>query len=811
MRAIVICILAWVAMAVAAPGGLKHYGVMVLNDSGVEKELQNRFKGRGQPLFLVHELRSGISAGDIIRFEDKVVLIDGAVMQTLQATGALKTLRQSPVLRLQAKSQSSIWQSRGTMVQNAREQKAYRLGGEVLKVFEDYFGRAPAVDEIVLRFVGKDLEMLVPDALLDKLSFSVVRKVSTHSGKPLLVSLPPRSRQFQADRFEWRVWGADPTSPEADLRYRIEGDLPPGIQWVDSLHALVGTLDSVGEYPLVARVQNPEGASDSLAFVLDVKANQSPYFMQVATPSVQAGQPLEWALPVADPDHAAAELRCWLVDSVAGWNVDSLCHLSAQLDSGWAGFSELSLIVQDPRGATDSTTLNFQSTPEVASPLKAIRFLLPRDSLVVGKACKWEVSQLLTPGIELLSVSGIDSVSLLRDSIGITRLRIKPMRAGAGKLRFRVASEGDTVELEQDLVSTPNRPPVFRSALSARVVREGTGLSYKPVAIDPDGDLVRLAAMYADGQGVEWRGFEIPLWTQAPGSYALDVYAYDGVNPAVPHRVIWEVEPDRREWIGLSGRLLTVGSQPYYWLDYRMGSGRFGFYTPKIMEVLESAPIGTKEWPFLFAGGSMLGESGLAHGNWLYVDLGLQLRNPGKKLVTGGFMFGVEGHWTSPNKKNPWVFEFELNAHSNQAILVVDTNDWQEAELVLTLDPNGENVSMKDVDTDSLLNELFGPVYEKIIHDATEKENTVLVTRLEGFYPVYNLGTSGVVMVGVVGWREDYLNGFDLNQWAGLSLRHQGDWRYFNLTQTLRFGLFSGGKQDGTVRYDVQVNLGTWK
>lgn len=806
----VIWILLLACLAFSGAGALNHYGVMVHGDANVEKELQSRFKGKGQPLFLVHELRSGVTNGDIIRFEDKVVLVDGSVMQTLQAVGALKGLKQSPVLRLQAKSLSSVWQSRGSMVQNAREQKAYRLGGEVIKVFEDYFGKAPASDEIVLRFVGKDLEMLLPDALLDKLTFATVRKVPQQGGKPLLVSLPPSQHQFQADSLLWRIWGADPSAPESDLAYGVSGVLPPGLEWVDSLHALRGSLDSAGAFSLVAWVKNPSGLYDSLSFKIEVAPNHTPEFIESTAPSVLENQEYLWTLPIRDVDHLLPTLRCAVVDSIPLWNVDSLCQLKGFPDSTWSGYSEITILVQDPRGASDTATFVLQKNPSTPSPLKAIRFLLPRDSLVVGKARSWPVSSLLTPGISLVSVSGMDSVSLVPGGGSQTLLRIKPQMPGKGKLRFQIASAGDTVVIEQDIVATPNRPPVFKSALSAHQVREGAGLSYKPVAVDPDGDFVKLAAMYSDGEGVEWRGYEIPLWTTTPGTYSLDVFASDGVNPSVPQRITWEVEADRKEWLGLSGRMLTVGPKPYYWLDYRMGSGRFGVYTPKVMEVFKSATLATKEWPFVFAGGSMLGENGLAHGNWLYVDLGLQLRSPGKKLISGGFMFGIDGHWTSSNKKNPWVFELEINAHSNQAILVVDTSNWNEAELVLTLDAGNENVSMKNVNTDSLLNALFGPVYSKIIHDATEKENTVLISRLEGFYPIHDMGNYGLLLAGVVAWREDYLNRLVLNQWTGLSLRHQVDWRYFNMTQTLRFGLFAGGYDKGTVRYDVLVNLGKW-
>jgi len=205
-----------------------------------------------------------------------------------------------------------------------------------------------------------------------------------------------------------------------------------------------------------------------------------------------------------------------------------------------------------------------------------------------------------------------------------------------------------------------------------------------------------------------------------------------------------------------------------------------------------------------------LGERGLARGNWLYLDMGLQLRNPSEKLITGGFMLGVDAHLTSSDRRKPWIFELEMHAHSNQAILVVDTNGWEDTELVLTLDPNNSTLSLGQVNTDSLLEELFGPVYDKIMKDAAAKDNTVLTSRLEGLYPLVSLGSLGSIYGGVIAWREDYLTDVDLNQWSGFSIRHQAEWKYFHFTHTLRYGWFTGGKERNALRYDLLVNLGVW-
>jgi len=799
-----------VSMVSAQSEVLNHYGVMTLAAPSVEQELLARFKGTGKPMFLVHDVRVGVSAGDIIRFADKAVLIDASVMQTLQATGALKMLKQAPILRLQAKSQSSVWQGRSTLVQNSREQKAYRLGGEVLKVFEDYFGKAPASEEIVLRFVGKDLEMLVPDVLMDRLTFASVRKVVA-GGRPVLITEAPSSHLFRTQSFTWRVWGADPVNPEAELRYGIIGELPSGIEWNDSLHGLQGTLDSAGTFPLVAWVRNPSGASDSLHFSLTIQDNAVPHILPDLPPMVVPDEPYLWTLPVQDADHALSLLRCLALQAPTGIVVDSLCNVTGRVAADWSGPDTLKVLVRDPLGAEDSTAFELGLQPAATSPLRAIKFLLPKDSLVASRMYVWAASKLVVPGVEILSVKGPEGVTFVHGAEDSDSLYVKISRSGMHSLVFRITAGDDTVELVQRIVVLANRAPVILSALSAHLVREGTGLNYKPVAVDPDGDFIRYTARNLDGSPLVWKGYEIPLWTQSPGSYAMEVQATDGINPPVFQRVTWSVEPESKEWLGLTGRYQQVDDENYFWLGYRKGSGRFGLFTPKLSKVIASESVTTKEWPFVYVGGSLLGEKGLAHGNWLYTDMGLQIRNPGNKLITGGVMLGVDGHWTSPSRVNPWVFELEFTAHSSQAILLVDTTGWNQTDLVLTFNNGQKNLNMSNLNTDSLLGELFGPAYSKILSDASDRHNTVFRTRLEGFVPIAHSETFGQLLAGVVTWREDYLNGLDLSQWFGLSIRHQVELPYFNLTQTLRWGIFSGGGPAGVIRYDLTTNLGTWR
>ncbi|HSQ43184.1 MAG TPA: hypothetical protein VLM37_12970, partial [Fibrobacteraceae bacterium] len=601
------CLLTTVSLSWGGDQSLGHYAILKADQQTAEV-LQNRFKARGEPLFMVRDPQVGVSPGDIIRFANKVVLVDAAVMQTLATEGILRHLGQSTVLRLRAKSQSSIWNTRSSLVENAREQKAYHLGANMLKVFEDYFGKSPATGEMALHFTGSDLELVVPDAFLDRLSFNNVRRVHP-SGSPLLVSDPPHLPLFQGETFQWRAWGADPASAEADLQYGPLGTAPPGLLWNDSLHAWVGKLDRVGNYSLGAWVRNSNGFADSLRFSLNVRTDVPPHLLNRPLQGLHPGDSIQGALAIEDPDHALIDLRCSSSDGPAWFLVDSLCEFHAKPPLNWNGRDSVRLRVQDPLGAADSTTLPLGEVPEFSSLLHAIRFLVPRDTLVLGREYGWEAQTLLTPGIHLLGVEGMTGATW-----NGRRLRIQPWTEGKNNLRFRLATSADTVVLSQTLFVKPNQPPRFQSSLSAVLVREGTSLHYRPVAIDPEGDPVAYEARYSDGGDIRVVQGELDLWTRSPGVYAMEVLAGDGVNSPTQQYVSWTVENDRREWLGGGLRMITVGGDQYWWLFARRGAARFGLFTPRLGDVMRAEPNTTKEWPFFFAGASLLGERGLARG-----------------------------------------------------------------------------------------------------------------------------------------------------------------------------------------------------
>ena len=76
---------------------LETYGLLTLKDKAIAKDLSSRFNGEGTPLFMVSDVQVGLSQGDIIRWNNKVVLIDADVWATLKAINALRKDRKSVV------------------------------------------------------------------------------------------------------------------------------------------------------------------------------------------------------------------------------------------------------------------------------------------------------------------------------------------------------------------------------------------------------------------------------------------------------------------------------------------------------------------------------------------------------------------------------------------------------------------------------------------------------------------------------------------------------------------------------------------
>lgn len=359
--------LLFAGLAPAARGEepLTHHGVASISDKAIEAEFTSRFNAQGRPIFLIGDIRRGVAIGDIVRFKNKVVLIDEEVWQTMKSAGVLSNMRNAPVVEVSAQSSSEVWKSRAEMAEG-REKMAYALGAEFIQVLEEYFGTVPGKAELGFRFEAGKMVVLAPNELLGNLKFSRkpgnAKKPEAPTGRPVIVSEAPR-RAFEDQDFSWTLWAVDNGFPSADLSYDLEGRLPPGLRWDERAHALVGKPERSGTWKVKAQARNTAGRQDEMAFDIVVVRNQKPRI--AGEPARKLAEDGGWRFQpsVSDPDHLVSELRFKASSLPPGMTFDAATQTFALKDADPARFGNMSftLEVSDPLGAAEKRTYDLSS------------------------------------------------------------------------------------------------------------------------------------------------------------------------------------------------------------------------------------------------------------------------------------------------------------------------------------------------------------------------------------------------------------------------------------------------------------------
>ena len=748
---------------------LNHYGLSTLEDSATGARLGIRFKAKGQPVFLVHDPNLGLMQGDIMRFQDKAVLISPDVWQTLQDEGALGILKAASLIRVQAKATVPTWETRAKLVLAPREKKAYRLGAEFLKILEENFGGSPGRDQISVVFDGTSLVLLAPSGFLDQLRYAEVRKVAA-PGSPRLVSAPP-ARSAPERPFRWQAWAVDPSEPSGDLRYSIFGDLPKGIVWNPATHALEGIGAAEGQWRLQVEARNRAGAFDTLSFTLALHANRPPALARPPKLVAVAGQPWTYQADAVDVDHEGGQVRVLPLKMPAGMEFDAGArrfwwNVPAQHPAGQA---DLSLRVEDPEGGREESHFVLKVISSADLPwTRGVRLNLPWDTLQEGKAYRWEAGASAQAwaeqGITLLKVEGPDSTGF-KDGA----LRMRPMAPGIHPLVFTFEVQGRQLEQKVDLPVRPDLPPAFASELGIWKLRLGECASYLPVAVDREGEPVQVYADIPAGSPLHWDGTRLMLRPESPGIFPARLRAVDPAGHDASQWVAYKVEP--------------IGTRPAWYLENRLeagfstwtaswdlGTGRLGIFSPSLAR---TTGLGRGHWqfPFLFFGGNLMGRAGELRGHRLWADLGLSLHRPSPKIATGGIYARLLGEWAFPRAAFSKI-EFEFQGHVNQAILIADTSN---------LDIMFGNGILEFA-------RRYAGVVEDLVHEATARDNSAFFTRLEGYS---RLGAGFWAGPGL--WREDMPNLHRYDQRAGGGLRYQARLGEAAVTNSLRAGWGAGG------------------
>jgi len=766
------CILTFAFSTVDAKNGaepLNHYGLTTLQDTAIGVKLQGRFKAKGQPVFLIHDPNLGLMQGDIMRFQDKAVLVDADVWQTLNDEGALGRLKFAPLVRVQAKATVPTWETRSKLVTGPREQKAYLLGAELLKILEETFGGIPNRQQMAIVFDGTSLVLMAPDEFLDQLKYSTVRRVPP-SGKPQFLS-PIPGKAFAGLPFRWQAWAADPAEPTGMLRYTLFGELPKGLVWDPATHSIQGAPEAEGQWHVTAEARNGSGSFDTIAFNLSVRRNIAPSLAHPPKPVAVVGQMWTFRAEAVDPDHEGSDVRISALKMPEGMEYDSIGRQFQwyPADSMAGRKLDMQVRLEDPAGGRLDTAFTIKVIP--ASDMlwsEGIKPTLPWDTLNQGKTYNWEAGASAMAwaqqGITLTNVTGPDFTEFKEGA-----LTLRPASAGVHVLTFMFDVQGKSLEQTVELPVRPDLAPQFASEVGVWRVRTGQPASYRPVAVDREGDPVSMRADSRDDQ-LEWDGQRLLLSPELPGTYAARLVAADPAGHASGQWVAYKVErADRPTAWFLENRI--QGGISTWAITADFGTGRMGIYTPTLDRIGIKGASGARMWPYLFFGGNLMGRANENRGRRLWVDAGLTLRMPDDKVATGGFMGRLLGEWTFPGEALGKI-EFEMAGHVNQAIVVADTSNLQVIY--------GDAILQFAQD--------FTKTIDGIIKEATTRDNMVLYTRLEAWS---RLGAGFWAGPGI--WREEIPNAHIYYQRVGAGLRYQARLGEAIAANSLRVGWGAGG------------------
>ncbi len=750
---------------------LNHYALITLKDEAAGQRLAGRFKAKGQPVFLVHDLASGLTQGDIMRFQDKAVLINSDVWQTLQAEKALEGLQASPLIRVTAKGSEATWSSRAKQVKSHSEQMAYSLGAELIKVLQENFGGLPSREQFVMTFDGANLQLMAPREFLDQLKvISVVKAPIT--GRPRFISPGPQAQRLAGQSFSWQAMAVDPAEPDGGLRYKITSPLPASLTWNAETHVLSGRLDSTGVFPVTAEVRNPQGAMDTVSGFIRVEEDRAPVLAQSPKLLTFAGAAWQYSVLAADPDHPGDSLRVLPLSLPSGMRFDT-SHATftwTPPDSAIGAQVEFAFRLQDPlqRGSDYRFNLQVRKGADITWS-KGIHIDLPFDTLLQGKTYTWRAGATAaawaSEGVHVHAILGPDSTTFDGET-----LTLRPMEAGVHELKFQFETPAGHLQQSVALTVREDRPPLFLSSLSTARISVGQNSSYKPVAIDPENAPVEIVAEIPQGSDMQWDQGHLNLEGLEPGLHAAKLTATDVSGQRATQWIAVQVDPAARgaSWT-LENRM--EGGISTWSATADFGAGRMGLYTPKVLQAFSFTTRSGREWPYVFFGGNLLSHASELRGNRLFTDLGFSLRLPDPKIATGGVYGRLCGEWTFPNLAFSRI-ETEFTGHVRQALVLTDTTG-----IKFIFGAEAMQFSQQ-----------YDPIIRRIVRDATAKDNAAFFTRLEA-YSKFGWGVSG----GPGAWREDFPMAQRYFQRLGAVARYEAHFRGLLGQFNMRSGWGPGG------------------
>lgn len=764
--------------------------------------LNEKFNATGSPVFLIKNMTRGVSQGDIIRFKDRVVLIDRNVWGFLRDNNLLGKIKLLEVKSTHAKISVSNWKRQASRSKSKTSKNAYKLGSKLLSIFSNKFGNN---DEFVVQFRNGKMIVLADKKFLRKLRFKTIKTVTTEVGKPQIISLAPDSVEFQNTKIYWQAWAVAANALENDISYELKGDLPKGVKWDKSSHSFLGTIQEVGRWDLKLIARNPKGQTDELPFHILSRPNKPPKFSKLPADTIYKNEVYRYLAEFSDPDHSNELLKFEYRSDYPYIKHDSLENIliitppSSQVDSQF----KVSIKVTDPLGEVVLKTKLIQLASR-SDKVKTtnIDSSIPFDTLVSKHHYTWDFTRTLDEmklqGYELFHLTADDS--LLRDGPIVT---LYPTKPGKYHLKMGLKSSVDTLRFEKVFTVEANSRPVFYSSLDINDLTQGNNFKHRLVAKDFDNDPVTYQLLNSsDTSSIKLIGDRLFASNKAPGDYEVEVIAVDSTQESTPLLLTWSVKGATKNLTSYNYKFDMNDFTQIHSLYYETAWGRMGVLTNQIAKVINM----NQEYmiyPYLFAGVNMFDQDSYLNGEYFFLNMGFTLRKPHEKLTTGGVFTSIDSRavFENPNL----VSDFEMSFIGNQLILMVDTNE------ILPTNVN-ENDFLEIVNNGSVpsgnknlkLVKNFQRIGRLILDEYAQEDNLTFFTRWTTVYPLHQnllIGPQLNLMYFPVTK--------DLIIVNGLLARVPWDSHQFNLEQNLSMSYaYSSGIILG---YSVQVGFGVWK
>jgi hypothetical protein len=384
---------------------------------------------------------------------------------------------------------------------------------------------------------------------------------------------------------------------------------------------------------------------------------------------------------------------------------------------------------------------------------EGVKIELPWDTLMRGRGYIWRTGAIRAAwagqDIKLQGITGSDSTRYSGDT-----LYLRPMTAGVHQIDFDFIVQGVPVVQSVLLPVQEDSPPQFVTEVTGWRMRvNDPARQYRPVALDPEGERVSLTVQVPRGSPLVWDGKRMIFAPQKPGFFTARFMARDAGGKSAEQWVVFNADRELAgaAWI-LENRM--EGSYTAWTATRDFGTGRLGLYSPNFIDGYKPSTYWmSKETPFFFVGGNIMGRDAEAQGRTLWTDLGLNLGIPKPGVYKSGLYLRLNGEWNFPNAPLSWV-EMELTAHVHQAIAATDSSNLKKMFKDTT-----DIISRDSLSKDGILS--------TFLRDGYRDDNMRVFFRFEALGP---LGWG--FFIGPALWREDKPMQQRHVQWMGGAIRY---------------------------------------